>query len=297
MLSGLLQDRYPRLFSPREISYIGSKIPLSFRVNTLRVGEQELIQRLEKRGMSLKRIPWVNHGYRIESSLVPPGATPEYLLGYYFIQDPSSMAACEALAPGEGEVVLDMTASPGGKSTYLCQMMGNRGAIIAMEKNRGRLKGLKSNIMRTGCENVAVFHMDAREVASLGLKFDRVLLDAPCTGTGVAHKSDEALKKTRMDLRSSRKEQKELLEVALKVLKEQGTMVYSTCSFLPEENEFVLDWALKEHHIELEEVEAGESALRTPYGIELSREIEKASRFYPWEHSTQGFFVARIRKL
>lgn len=296
MLSGLLEDRYSRLFTPREIYRLGEKLPQSIRVNTLRADEEELVERLEARGVRLKKISWVKHGYRVERSAVPIGATPEYLLGHYFIQDLASMAACEALSPEAEEAVLDMAASPGGKSTYLCQLMENEGCIVAIELNKRRLRGLKSNIMRMGCRNVIVLHMDASKVLSLNISYDKVLLDAPCTGTGVAHRSRDALLKTRMELRACTPMQERLLEAGLKVLKSGGSLVYSTCSLLPEENEFIVDRALGKYEVAMEKVEAGERAMTEPYGTELREELGKAARFYPWKHSTQGFFIAKLRK-
>jgi len=286
-----------KLFTARQISKLTQKLPACLRVNTLRVKEEVLVKRLKARGVVLKKIPWVKYGYFVESSSVPLGATPEYLLGYYFLQDAASLAACEALNPKAGETVLDMAASPGGKTTYLSQLMQNKGVVVAVEVNKRRLKRLKSNIMRMGCENVIVVNRDATEFESINISFDKVLLDAPCTGTGTAHKSAEALKKGRRDLINCNRIQRNLIEVAIKVLKKGGTLVYSTCSLLPEENEIIIDETLKKYNIKLEKVRAGSEALTSPYGRELIKEIKKASRFYPWEHSTQGFFIAKMKKL
>ncbi len=286
-----------KLFTSRQIFKLTEKPLLCLRINTLRIKEEELVKRLQARDVILKKIPFLKYSYFVEKSQVPLGATPEYLLGHYFLHDAASQAACEALDPQAGETVLDMAASPGGKTTYLSQLMDNKGVIVAVEVNKKRLKRLKSNIMRMGCENVIAVNKDASEFKHMNIKFDRVLLDAPCTGTGTASKSPEALKKGKMDLASCTTTQRNLIEVAIKVLKKRGTLVYSTCSLLPEENEIIVDEMVKKYHIELQTVKAGSRAITEPYGKRLMDDIKKASRFYPWEHSTQGFFIAKMKKV
>lgn len=295
MLSEFLRQRFLQLF-PERLEDIATPIKPCIRVNTLRIEEKELVERLERKGVVMEKIPWTEHGYRVLESSIPIGATPEYLLGYYFLQDPASMKACEALAPKPGEIVLDMAAAPGGKTTYLSQLMKNTGAIVAIDVNPHRMKSLKSNINRIGCMNVIAINMDALHVKRLGIVFDRILLDAPCTGTGTAHKNPEVLEKSEQDLRICSL-QRELLRAGLEVLKPGGVLVYSTCSYLPEENEFIINEALENYKIELEEVEHGEEAYLNPYGVSLREEIRKAKRFFPWKHGSQGFFIAKIRKI
>ncbi len=286
-----------KLFTSRQIFKLTEKPLPSLRVNTLRIKEEELVKRLQAREVVLKKIPFLKYSYFVEKSHVPLGATPEYLLGYYFLHDAASQAACEALDPQAGETVLDMAASPGGKTTYLSQLMNNKGVIVAVDVNKKRLKRLKSNIMRMGCENVIVMNRDVLEFRDMNITFDRVLLDAPCTGTGTASKSPEALKKGKMDLASCTTTQRNLIEVAIKVLKKKGILVYSTCSLLPEENEIIVDEIVKKYPLELQTVEAGSRAIIEPYGKRLINDIKKTSRFYPWEHSTQGFFIAKMKKV
>jgi len=297
MLSPFLERRYRELFPDVTEDMLTRPLPQALRVNTLRITERELVARLEERGFVLEKIPWVRHGYRIREAPFSPGATPEYLLGYYYLQDPASMYACEALEPRRGELVLDAAAAPGGKTTYIAQLMHNRGCIVAIEVNRQRVKALRASVTRMGVENTIIVRMDARDVGKLGLSFDRVLLDAPCTGTGTAHKAREALTKDERDLQVLLPLQRALLSAAYEVLKPGGVLVYSTCSLLPEENELLVQELIESREARLLKVKQGSPAFTKPYGKSLNPQIKRARRFYPWEHGSQGFFVAKIQKL
>lgn len=294
MYSEFLLKRYEALF-PGEVAHLDKPLPQAIRVNTLRAYKDELLERLMKKGVRLEEVPWTRNGYTVKKAPFSMGATTEYLLGYYFIQDPTSMHACEVLEPREGEVVLDMAAAPGGKTTYLAQLMGNRGAVVALEVNRERMKSLRSNVSRMGVENVIAVRMNALDAGELGIKFDRVLLDAPCTGTGTVFKNPEAKNKGEGDVEKCTAAQRGLIETAAAVLKKRGVMVYCTCSLLPEENEFMVAQAVKELGFKLEALPFGEPAMANAYGRRLN-EICKARRFYPRLHNTQGFFIAKMIK-
>jgi len=159
------------------------------------------------------------------------------------------------------------------------------------------MKSLRSNVSRLGMENVIAVRMNALDAADLGIEFDRVLLDAPCTGTGTAFKNPEAKNKGKNDVKKCTAKQRALLEVAAGVLKKGGAMVYCTCSLLPEENEFMVQYALKELGLDLEAIPFGEPALTSTYGKSLIPEMKKARRFYPMVHNTQGFFIAKMVKV
>jgi|Deesub1362A_J573_1020465.scaffolds.fasta_scaffold02873_3 NOL1/NOP2/sun family putative RNA methylase len=297
MLSQFLEQRYSRLFPGLTEEMLTRALPQALRVNTLRITEDELVARLEERGFVLEKIPWVKYGYFIREAPFSPGATPEYLLGYYYLQDPASMYACEALEPRANELVLDAAAAPGGKTTYIAQLMRNQGCVVAIEVNRQRVKALRASVTRMGVENTIIIRMDTRDVAKLGLSFDRVLLDAPCTGTGTAHKAREALTKDEKDLEVLLPLQRALINAVYEVLRPGGVLVYSTCSLLPEENELLVQEVLENRDARLLKIKHGSPALRKPYGMPLDKQIKKARRFYPWEHHSQGFFVAKIQKL
>lgn len=269
-------------------------IPKYIRINTLKIDEKGLLERLESRGFKLKKTE-VPYCFEVVEEPYSIGATPEYLMGYYYVMDKSSCIPPLALEPKPGEVVVDLAASPGGKTTFLSMLMENKGAIIAVEPQKERLQPLIDNINRMGAMNVAVINVDGRRVPAMGIKADRVLLDAPCTGEGIIHK-DPSRKTDRgkEDILFCSSLQRELVLAAFDCLKEGGVMVYSTCSLTPEENEFVVDFLLERRKGVVEEIEWGDEALALP-GVK--NEVSKARRFYPHRHQCSGFFVARIRKV
>ncbi|CAI2175036.1 6017_t:CDS:2 [Funneliformis geosporum] len=225
--------------------------PITIRTNTLRTRRRELAQSLINRGVSLEPIgKWSKVGLTIFDSTVSIGATPEYLAGHYILQSASSFLPVMALAPQENEKILDMASAPGGKSTHIAALMKNTGIIFANDSNKVRTKGLVSNIHRLGVKNTVICNYDGREFPTVLGGFDRVLLDAPCSGTGVISK-DPSIKinKTEKDFIILPHLQKELLLSAIDSVDSKsstgGYIVYSTCSITVEENEAVVNYALK----------------------------------------------------
>ncbi|NOZ76946.1 MAG: RsmB/NOP family class I SAM-dependent RNA methyltransferase [Euryarchaeota archaeon] len=297
MVSDFLRERYARLFGEGFLRHLKDPVRPALRVNTLRTDEGTLVERLRDKGFRLEKVPWTGCGYWIESSPFSPGATTEYLLGHYLLQDPASQYACETLGPRKDDLVLDMAAAPGGKTTHLAQLLEGTGTVVALDISRQRMRSLRSNLSRMGVENCLAFRMDARDAGELGLEFDRVLLDAPCTGTGTAFKNPEALEKDEKDLEKTVPLQLELIKAGAGVLKKGGTLLYCTCSFLPEEGEMVVARAVGEHGLEILDIGEGEPGLSSPYGMELPEEVERTRRFFPHRHGTQGFYMARLRKV
>lgn len=163
--------------------------PVTIRTNTLRTRRRDLAQALINRGVNLEPIgKWTNVGLQVFESSVPIGATPEYLAGHYMLQAASSFLPVIALGPQPGERVLDMASAPGGKTTHMAALMQNTGVVFANELNKARTKSLTANVHRLGCKNVVVCSYDGREFPKVMGGFDRVLLDAPCSGTGVISK-------------------------------------------------------------------------------------------------------------
>ncbi len=273
-------------------------IPKHIRVNTIKIDEDELVKRLESRGFKVERteIPYCYEVLREHYSI---GATPEYLMGYYYVMEKSSCIPPLVLNPNRNNIVVDFASAPGGKTTFLAQLMDNKGVLIAIEANRDRIQALIDNIHRMGVLNTVVVQMNATKFYNLGIKVDKILLDAPCSGEGVIHK-DERRKKIsgKKDIEFCSKLQKDLITSALKSLKTNGTLVYSTCSLTPEENELVIQYAFEKFNIKIDEIEWGEPALTyiPDYG-ELNEEIGKCRRFFPHKHKTSGFFVAKIVKI
>lgn len=179
--------------------------PVTIRTNTLRTRRRDLAQALINRGVNLEPIgKWSNVGLQVFESSVPigedypwlcriacltfPGATPEYLAGHYMLQAASSFLPVIALSPQPNERVLDMASAPGGKTTYISALLQNTGVVFANDSNKARTKSLTANVHRLGCKNVVVCSYDGREFPKVMGGFDRVLLDAPCSGTGVISK-------------------------------------------------------------------------------------------------------------
>ncbi|HID43889.1 MAG TPA: NOL1/NOP2/sun family putative RNA methylase [Archaeoglobaceae archaeon] len=278
------------------IEKIEEGIPKYIRVNTLKIEESELIERLKSRGFEVKETE-VPFCYEVIEEPYSIGATPEYLMGYYYIMDKSSCIPPLALNPEPGDVIADFTSSPGGKTTFLAQLIKNKGVILAVESNYSRACALIDNIHRMGVMNTAVLRMDAKEFPKLGIKVDKILLDAPCSCEGVMHR--DPLRKSSFspkDIETCSDIQLKLLNSALKSLKSGGVLVYSTCSMSPEENEMVVQKILDSYPVRLEEIEWGENAFTEIPNTEIriSIEMRKARRFYPHKHRTSGFFVSKI---
>jgi 25S rRNA (cytosine2870-C5)-methyltransferase len=163
--------------------------PVTIRTNTLRTRRRDLAQALINRGVNLEPVgKWSKEGLQIFESSVPIGATPEYLAGHYMLQSASSFLPVIALDPKPNERVLDMASAPGGKTTFISALMQNTGMVFANDATKQRTKGLSANVHRMGCKNVVVCNYDGREFPKGLGGFDRVLLDAPCSGTGVISK-------------------------------------------------------------------------------------------------------------
>jgi NOL1/NOP2/sun family putative RNA methylase len=274
-------------------------IPKYLRVNTLKIDEKDLIGRLERRGFILEKTE-VKYCYEVVEEKYSVGATPEYLVGYYYLMDKSSCIPPLVLEPKKGDLVVDFAASPGGKTTMLAQLMENKGTILALEVNKERIQALRDNIQRMGVMNTAILKMDARTFHQTGIKADKILLDAPCTGEGIIHKDpSRKISRGKEDIKFCSNLQRNMVYSAIESLKDRGIMVYSTCSLTPEENEFVINDLFdyceeKGIGIKLEEIPLGEASLSLS-GIR--EEIKLARRFYPHIHRCSGFFVAKVRKV
>jgi NOL1/NOP2/sun family putative RNA methylase len=266
------------------------------RVNTLKISRAALVGRLESKGFELKStvIPEV---LAVEKAPLPTGATNEYLLGYYYIQDLSSCMAVDALDIAPGQVVLDVAAAPGGKTTFMAQKMNNTGAIIALEPNDRRARSMSFNLARCGVYNTSIFKTDGLYADKFEMKFDRVLLDAPCSCEGVIAKDPtRKLSHTPEDVDYCSRIQERLIEAAASYVKPGGIMVYSTCSFAPEENEMVVDKLLRKFgNITVEPVAYGSSGLTRFGDLNFDGQLKHAQRLYPHLHDTTGFFIARLR--
>lgn len=213
----LLLDLFPPSECLEFIEANENQRPLTIRTNTLKTKRKDLAKTLIQRGVNLDPVAeWSKVGLKIYDSNVPIGATPEYLAGHYILQSASSFLPVAALAPQPGERVLDMAAAPGGKTTYIAQLMKNTGVLIANDLKKERLKSLYANLHRLGVNNTIVTNYDGRKLPNIFTKFDRVLLDAPCTGLGVISRDPQIkVQKTRDDVKKLSHLQKELIKAAI----------------------------------------------------------------------------------
>jgi len=278
-------------------------LPTSFRINTLKVDRDEMLKRFEGYGWKINQVPFYKDGVIFEGRKpLVLGNTIEHFLGYIYIQETASMIPPVVLDPQEDEVILDMAAAPGSKTTQIAQMMNNNGAIIANEKILPRLSSLRTNIQRCGITNAVITWMDGKAFREKGLKFDKILLDAPCTGTGAIMKSPKTLKTWSVDAsKISSSIQKQLLQSAVECLKEDGTLVYSTCSLEPEENEENIDWAIRKLGVKVEKIKIEgfntRSGITSWNGNELDSQVSNCIRIYPQDNNSEGFFVSKLKKV
>lgn len=307
--SEFLAEKLFDLFSPSEAMefFEANEVarPVTIRTNTLRARRRDLAQTLVNRGVNLQPIgKWTKVGLQIFDSQVPIGATPEYLAGQYILQAASSFLPVMALDPQENERVLDMAAAPGGKTTYISALMKNTGCVFANDANKARTKSLVANIQRLGCKNTIVCNYDAREFPKVIGGFDRILLDAPCSGTGVIAK-DESVKVNRneKDFIQIPHLQKQLLLSAIDSVdahsKTGGVIVYSTCSVAVDENEAVVDYALRKRpNVKLVEtgLQIGKEGFTSFRGKHFNNALSMTRRYYPHTYNVDGFFVAKFKK-
>jgi ribosomal RNA methyltransferase Nop2 len=281
--------------------------PVVIRTNTLRTNRRSLAQALINRGVVLEPVgKWSKVGLQVFESPVPLGATPEYLAGHYILQAASSFLPVMALAPQPNERVLDMASAPGGKTTYMSALMRNTGCVIANDASKPRAKGLIGNIHRLGCKNTVVTHMDARTAFPKALGgFDRVLLDAPCTGTGVISK-DPGVKtsKNERDFLAIPHMQRQLLLAAIDSVdhasKTGGYIVYSTCSVTVEENEAVVQYVLRKRP-NVKIVDTGLGDFGSPgflsyMGKKFDAKMALTRRYFPHRENVDGFYVCKLKK-
>ncbi|KAJ2633149.1 rRNA (cytosine-C5-)-methyltransferase nop2 [Coemansia sp. RSA 1694] len=280
--------------------------PVTIRTNTLKTRRRDLAQALINRGVNLDPIgKWTKVGLTIFDSPVPVGATPEYMAGHYMIQAASSFLPVMALAPQENEKVLDMSAAPGGKTTYCAALMKNTGMMVANDANKEREKALVANIHRLGISNAIVCNYDGREFPKVMGGFDRVLLDAPCSGTGVISK-DASVKTNKgpEDFSMLTHLQKELILSAIDSANADsatgGYVVYSTCSVTVDEDEAVVNYALsKRPNVKLVDtgLDFGRPGFTSFRGQAFHHSLALTRRFYPHAHNMDGFFVAKFQKM
>ena len=296
----LLGDTYDEF-----IRYSLRPLNKAVRVNTLKTTVEKIEQRLSS--WDLKRVPWCGEGFWLsseEQEKYDIGNLIVHSLGYIYVQDPASMIPPVVLDPKPGEIVLDMCAAPGSKTTQLAQYMQNKGVLIANDNAPERLKALEINIRRMGILNTIVTRMQGSHMKKLsqqGIYFDKILLDAPCSGSGTIRKSYKSIQRYSYNfVRSMSSTQKRLIAAAFEMLRPGGVLVYSTCTIEPEENEEVVSYLLdrfSDAQIEKTTINLNRTKSFTGLGDKkYDPRVKDCIRILPQDNDTEGFFVAKIRK-
>lgn len=298
-------ERYSKLTDwPTFKKYSLSFLNRSLRVNTLKISVADLKKRLEAQGWILQQIPWYPEGFWIEHAegRRDLGNTLEHQLGYFYIQEAASMIPVIALDPQQGDVIFDMCSAPGSKTTQIAQQMNNQGLVIANDVTGIRLAPLGVNVQRLGISCIVQMQYDGLKMRNPIHQFDRILLDAPCSGVGTIRKSLKTISAWNPNfIIHMRNIQKRLLANAYNMLKPGGVLVYSTCSTEPEEDEEVLSIFLEKHPDAQIEAFDLSGFTRSPAVLEFegkkyNSQVINALRVWPQDNDTEGFFVARIRK-
>ncbi len=327
----LFKEQYQKLLGPRYdefMDYSFRYLRKCVRVNTLKIDVPTLQKRLEDQGWILTPVPWCKEGFFVEGHKdfhrFDIGNLVEHDLGYFYVQEAASMlppvvlfsdvqdkvANTDDQVPASLFVVLDLCAAPGSKTSQLAQYMNNEGLLIANDVDVSRLRPLSLNLQRMGVTNVLVT-LGAFQRSKKSTKprnpfgeepfFDRILVDAPCSGTGTIRRSFKMLEMySEGFVRRLVAIQKALILNAFTLLKSGGTMVYSTCSQEPSENEGVVSYLLEKQSsaklldIELD-IKRSEPIMEFD-GETFNPEVKKCLRIYPQDNNSEGFFVAKIRK-
>lgn len=299
------RDRYSAIAPGGFFDALDAGLPKTIRVNTLKSPISDFGKRAKGHGWDLQPLPWQPDGFVIdrEDRTTPLGHSLEHFSGHMYIQEGASQIPPLVLDPQPGERVLDMAAAPGSKTTQIAARMENRGLLVANDLSVPRIKALSANLERVGTLNTIVTQLTGNRLGRfLPGYFDRILLDAPCTAEGTLAKSPDALIRwSEKSIQKLATLQSKLLAGAYGALKPGGTLVYSTCTFAPEENEGVVSELLKNHpDAEVESFELpgldlapGLSAWR---GEVYHPGVTNARRVWPGRERLEGFFIAKLRK-
>lgn len=299
------EDRYRDLLDDEFDEFMSCSLKFlrrGIRVNTLKISVKDCVKRLSK-DWNLTPVPWCKEGFWIdfkgEEKRYDIGNWNEHVLGYIYVQEPASMIPPIVLDVKPDETVLDMAASPGSKTTQMAAMMENKGVLVANDAKGVRLASLDINLMRMGVTNCITTLMKGQQYKNYS--FDKILLDAPCSGTGTIRKSLKTLTSWNPNvIKKLSGLQKSLFDAAYSSLKKNGVMVYSTCSLEPEENEKIISDMLQKYpDLEILDIDLDikrSSAVMEFEGEKFDPRVSKCLRIYPQDNDTEGFFVAKLKK-
>jgi 16S rRNA (cytosine967-C5)-methyltransferase len=284
-----------RLFGrPRTITMLEADLqtpPTYLRLNTLKASEEEILQNLAEEEVKVEKTEQLRYTYKVTSTKQPLNQTTTFHNGLFYIQDKASCFAAEAANPKPGIIVLDICSAPGAKTTYLAQLMENKGVIYSVDFSRRRMAVWKSEVAHMNVKIAEPVIADARSSLPLAADADVVVLDPPCTSTGTFGKTPSA--KWRLTPRSIERMaevQWQMLSSLAGNIKENGKLVYSTCSITVEENEVLIEKFLKRN------AEFTLTDISPKIGLPGLRGLDKCQRLYPHVHECNGFFIAKLVK-
>ena len=263
--------------------------PTYVRLNTLKASEETCLQRLSQDGLILEKEPLLNHTYKVVEAQKPLVRTQSFREGLFYVQDKASSLAVEVADPKPEDTVLDVCAAPGAKTTYMAQLMQNRGSIYSVDYSKRRMQEWKHGITRMSVKNASAIYADAQKPLPTNLVADLVVLDPPCTSTGAFGKTPSAKwRLTKRSVFNMAEIQWNMLNGCAENVKKGGHLLYSTCSVTVEENEMLIERFLKWHP----EFRLQDSVPRI--GLPGLRGQAQCQRLYPHLHNCNGFFVAKL---
>ncbi len=285
------------------LEFIKAEPTQYIRVNPLKTSREELTKLLKTNySIETKEVRSIPSALKIISGNDVVSKTIEHIIGLYYMQGLSSMIPPLVLNPAPHDVVLDLCSAPGSKTTELCELMQNKGTVVANEISLNRVKMLVYNIDRMNITNAGVLHYKGEWLSKIYTGyFDKILVDAPCSGLGIIQKKGEVSDWWSLERAGMLGElQLKLLVGAIKMAKVGGEIVYSTCTLTPEENELVIENILKKYPVEVEEMELpvpSRAGFTSYNGKQLNPSLEKAKRILPWEADSDGFFIIKLKKI
>ena len=283
----LLLKHYDEITTDIILDGIKTNKKVTLRVNTLKASVEEIISEFNNLNIEFKQVDWYKDAFIIENMQERDLQDLEiYKQGKIYLQNLSSMLPAIILNPNANDNILDMCAAPGGKTTQMACLSGNKAFITAIERNKIRGEKLKYNLQKQGAGTVNVMFEDARNLSDY-FKFDKILLDAPCSGSGTENVFKSNFTKELIE--KSAKTQEALLRKALKLLKQGGELIYSTCSILKDENENILEKCIKNSDCRLKSFELSNEIKCLPSKFDEVKTIAPNEYF-------EGFFVAKIIK-
>ena len=293
-------ERYSNIVdnSHKFAKFVNEPLKQSFRVNTLKGEKEEVLEKLKTYDSKIEKVKWNDNAF--VSNLTNLGSSIEHFTGQIYIQELTSMIPPLIVKDViEENKIIDCCAAPGSKTTQIADMMQNRGHIIANDSRHTRIKSLRGNLDRLGVTNTTVSLRDFKSFPNT--KAELYLVDAPCSSEGTIRKKNAVARKWKeKDYERFSKLQKGLLKKACQMAPKGSTIIYSTCTFSPDENEKIVSEILTEESIDLKRINL--NGLKTGKGITewngqiYDKEVEKCMRIWPHQNDTDGFFVARMEK-